>query len=1725
MKTAIEKLTTNISESLFTDKIYWLNQLAGELPETNIITDYLRPETDQGNNKSIAFNLSDNLSQAVIKVARGSYFSIYLLLLSTFNILLNKYTGNKEAIVGIPSYQPIARSNRIVNRVLPLRLSINTEVTFKEFLLQVKETVISAYTHQNYPLDELLDLLKIPQTQNRCSIYDLVILLENIHNKNCLTDLKNDFTVSFLVKNFVIEGKIEYNYLLFTNETLATFISQYLTIIEFVVEALNVRVSNIDFFTGNESNRLLKEFNNKIKVYPTDKTIQNLFVEQVARNPNESAVVCHQDKLTYQELNTKVNKLAAFLRKLGIKKGDFVGIFQARNCNFLISILAILKAGGAYVPLDCTYPSERIKYMLTNSEVKILLTQSSLLSMFAGNLQNYRYLKHIICLDTNNSIETKIANINLYSQLDIEEADPENIEQINQGSDRAYMIYTSGSTGLPKGAIVRHDGAINHIYAQFDALELQEGFSFLQSAPASSDISVWQFLAPILIGGRTVIADKETICNPEQLFKLIKQEKLTLVELVPIVFGDLIDYITQLSTQERLLPDLQCMMITGEYVAVELVNRWLSLYPTIKVANAYGPTEAADDITQFIATKPLPANQRTVPIGKPLANLNLYILDSQMQVQPIGVPGEICVSGIGVGDGYWRNEEKTNLSFVSNPFINSKQVLSGNNQELIYKTGDLGRWLPDGNIEFLGRIDYQVKLRGFRIELGEVEALLTQHPSVRATVVVVREDISGDKRLIAYIVPDLEERSAPQARTRTQQDNIASKLPTTLRNFLKEKLPEHSIPSAFVLIEDLPLTPSGKVDRRSLPAPDSSLRNREQNYIAPRTPVEEVIAGVWTQVLKSDRISVNDNFFEQGGHSLLATQLVSRLRNIFQLELPLRYVFEFPTVEGLAQAVEKMKRARTQQGLQTPPIIPVPRNGRLPLSFAQEGLWFIHQLNPNQPIYNSPAAVRLTGSLNIPAFQQSLNEILQRHEALRTRFILAEGKPVQVIVPNLTLKIPLVNLENLPTTEREREVLRLADREAKLPFDLAQPPLLRVTLLKLSQTDHVALFVMHHIATDGWSIGILIQELSTLYEVFCSAPATPTPLPEMSIQYADFAHWQRQWLQGEILVERLSYWKQQLAGIPTTLNLEKLAGNPPETTQTGKCAAQSFLLPLDLSAKIRALSSQEGVTLFMTLLASFQILLYRYTNQEDIVIGTDIANRDRPEIESIMGFFVNLLVLRGDLSGNPTFRELLERVREVTLGAYDRSDLPFAKLVEALRPDRTMSITPLFQVLFVLQSVPLPAFELSGLTVEVMELNTGLARFDLALFMEETERGIVGTWKYCTDLFNSDAIARISANLQTLLCSITQNLDTQIDALEMLSKSEKQAQITAKNQRERSKFNKLKNIKPKSVNLAQQEVIQTSYLQPEQHLPLVIKPIGDDSDLADWASNNREFLESNLLEHGAILFRGFRIDSVPEFEKVANAICPALFANYGDLPRAGNSEKVYSSTPYPSDRAILFHNESSHLHQYPLKIWFFCVQPAQQGGETPIVNCHKVYQLLDPKLRSRLEQKQLMYVRNYIEGLDVSWQDFFHTTEKTVVEQYCCQSGIDCQWSGNNLRTSKVRPAISHHTKTGKPLFFNQVQLHHISCLEPNVRASLLSTLGEENLPRNVYYGDGSPIEDSVMAEIGAAYQQAQVSFPWQQGDILMLDNMLTAHGRNPYLGSRKIVVAMGEMSSVNSEQ
>ncbi|MDZ8084257.1 MAG: amino acid adenylation domain-containing protein [Nostoc sp. DedQUE12b] len=873
---------------VFSQKIYWLNKLSGELPETNLILDYIRPSLSSTKNKSVNFDLSHDLSQETMKLAKGSYFSVYLILVSALNILLQKYTRNNDVIVGIPIYEKICTID-LSSKVIPLRIQITPEISFKDFLFQVKDSVIGAYSHQNYHFDELINLLKIPKSLNRCSIFDIVVLLENIHNKNSLNHLNNDITFSFLINDKKISAKIEYSEQIFQNETIQLIIKYYTNVIESIVSNIDTKISDIVFLKDSERYHLLKQFNdnNKNKEYPIEQTLNKLFEHQANKTPNNIAVVDGQTKLTYQELNEKANQLAVMLRQLGLAKGEFVGIFKDRDINFLIAILAIYKAGGAYVPIDSTYPSNRIEYMLSNSEVNFLLTDTSLLTVLTHLINNCPQLKSIICLDEvipENIQLTHNQELTIYDKLGFSNLPKENLEAVNEGIDTAYMIYTSGSTGLPKGTVIRHDGAINHIYAQFDQLELRSEFCFLQSASSSTDISVWQFLAPLLIAGKTVIVDIETVAIPEKLFKALKSQKITVVELVPALFGGLLEYTSQLTSQERELPDLKWMMLSGESVSVSWVNKWLQIYPEIKIANAYGPTEAADDITQFIVDKPLPENQRTIPIGKPLANLNLYILDEQMKLLPIGVPGEICVSGIGVGAGYWKNEEKTKLSFVTNPFTETKKNLPRNRADLIYKTGDLGRWLTDGNIEFLGRIDNQVKIRGFRVELGEIETFLGQHPNVRENVVVADQEEPDNLQLVAYVVVKTE--PVPSI--------------SELRSFLRKKLPDHMLPSAFVMLESLPLAPSGKVDRKALPKPDNLRPELETTYVKPRNEVEHLIVDTWQKILKVEKVGIQDNFFDLGGHSLNVLQVHSKLRELLKVDLAITDLFKYPTISSLS---------------------------------------------------------------------------------------------------------------------------------------------------------------------------------------------------------------------------------------------------------------------------------------------------------------------------------------------------------------------------------------------------------------------------------------------------------------------------------------------------------------------------------------------------------------------------------------------------------------------------------------------------------------------------------------------------------------------------------------------------------------------------------------------------------------------------------------------------------
>ncbi len=927
------------------------------------------------------------------------------------------------------------------------------------------------------------------------------------------------------------------------------------------------------------------------------------------------------------------------------------------------------------------------------------------------------------------------------------------------------------------------------------------------------------------------------------------------------------------------------------------------------------------------------------------------------------------------------------------------------------------------------------------------------------------------------------------------QGRLARGLSVQLQPYLRERLPDYMIPSALVVMETFPLTSNGKVDRKVLPAPDHLRPVLQNAFATPRTQTEQVVANVFSEVLGIDRVGTNDNFFELGGHSLLATQVVSRLRKSFDMELVVRWIFEAPTVAELAARIDKTTGAIDQSN-----IIPVAaeHRDRLPLSFAQQRLWFLTQLQPDSPFYNVPLAFHLSGRLDVAALTRALETIITRHESLRTVFDEVDDEPVQRILPTQPLSFSLIDLTS---TEEARKLLRA---EAERHFDFKTGPLFRTTLIMLDETEHILLLNAHHIVSDGWSAAILLRELGVLYDAYTHQQ--PAALPDLKIQYADYAVWQRNWLDEERLATHASFWKRHLTGAPLVLELPLDKPRPSVQTFTG--ADFTLKLSDDLTSSLKTLGQRAGVTPFMTLMAAFQLFLARYCGREDIVVGTDLANRNRVELEPLIGFFVNLLPVRIDLSGNPTFNELLARARSTMLDVYAHQEFPFEKLVEELRPERDLRRNPVVQVLFVMQNSVQHELQLGGLEVEPFKFRDASSRFDLALFVSEAEREFTALWRYNPDLFEATTIAKMADQFQSLLKNLVADPQKQIKTMEQ-------------SERKESQIKRLRATRRKGVDLSEVASVKTGFLEVGQTLPLLIEPARADVDLPEWARNNRQVLEQHLLRHGAILFRGFAVPTVSEFERTAEAICVELFGEYGDLPREELGGRVYGSTPYPADETILFHNESSHMHRWPMLIWFYCVKAALQGGESPIVDCRQMYQAMDSVVRERFERSGLMYVRNFTDGLDVSWQEFFHTADKSKVEQYCRAAGIDFEWkAGGGLRTRQICPAVVRHPQTNELVFFNQLQLHHISCLAPAVRESLLSMMKEEDLPRNVYYGDGAPIEDSVVDYLRELSQKLSVSFPWQEQDILMLNNMLVAHSRNPFVGERKIVVAMGDLVS-----
>ncbi|HJS23707.1 MAG TPA: amino acid adenylation domain-containing protein [Pyrinomonadaceae bacterium] len=1929
---------------------YWKQQLDGAPPVLELPADRQRPPVQTHRGAVATFKLNANLTQSLRDLSRIEEVTLFMTLVAGWQTLLHRYSGQKDIVVGIPvAGRNQAELEELIGffvNTLVLRTDLAGEPSFRDLMQRVKEVALAAYAHQDVPFEKLVEELQPQRNMSHSPLFQVTISLQNDAEEEWTlpglkldslpretTSAKFDLSLTMIETQDEIDCSLEYNTDLFDAIRIKRMLAHFENLLQSAIENPAQRISLIGLLTEQERQQLVK-WNDTSYDYAQDARLHQLFEQQVERTPQAEALVFENWRLSYDQLNKQANKLAHHLRDLGVGPETRVGVMMERSIEMVVSLLAILKAGGAYVPLDPAYPQERLSFMLDDASVSLLLTQQTLAEYVdAGNLR------------------------------DKSEANP---EVTIEADNLAYVIFTSGSTGRPKGAMNSHRAIVNRLLWMQQAFNLGPADAVMQKTPFSFDVSVWEFFWPLMTGARLVVARPGGHQEPAYLARLVEEQQITMLHFVPSMLQQFVEE----PRVQSLCSSVRQVVCSGEALSYALQKRFFERLPHVELANLYGPTEAAVDVTSWNCERA--TERQTVPIGKPIANIQMYVIDEQMQPAPIGVSGEVLIGGIGLARGYLGRPELTADRFIPNSF-------STEPGERLYKTGDLGRYAEDGAIEYLGRLDNQVKIRGHRIELGEIETALLQHPAIQEAAVILDDDAVTGKRLAAYIVPDqqraavvgqllrmekearssyhelpggltvfhqnrgeteflfqeiyveqsylkhgitldagacvfdvganigmfslfvrehcptakvyafeplpplfevlksnmtlyagdvhvfecglsnragsetftfypgltiisgqhanlaeekevvktflsgdnghattsdemieelLSERLGRQSyacELRTLSEVIAEQrveqidllkidveksefevlqglkpedwrkirqlvvevhdvegrldqvkslleehgyklvveqdrtlkqtrlyniyavhqeykrqgnghspngklerrwtgprdLTNDVRNFLKEKLPAYMVPS-IRLIPEMPLNANGKVDRKALAIKGGF--EPETEYQEPRTEVERWLSETWATVLGLERVGINDNFFELGGHSLLGTQIVFKVRESLQLELPLRSLFEAPTVAGLSLRIEELREATSQQKQVLPPVRPVPRDGLLPLSFAQQRLWFLEQLAAGKSSYNMLGGMRLSGQLNTNALEQTINEIVRRHESLRTTFINAAGQPRQVIAGSQPFTIEMLDWRTLPSDQHERALEELASEEQTRPFDLSTGPLLRVKLLRLDEEEHVALVVMHHIISDGWSIGVFVREVKELYEAFCNNESSP--LAALPVQYADFAQWQHEWMRGEFLESQVDYWRGALSGPLPVLRLPATLPRPAEPSF--RSARFTSPIPAGLEKELRELSQRRGVTLYMTLLAAFKTLLHRYTKQDDIVVGTAVAGRNYAGLEELIGVFINMLVMRSDLSGNPRFGELLDRVKETALEAFAHQDVPFEKLVMELQPDRALSQTPLFQVAFGLQSGAVKTVDLPQLRLTPLRFNVETARYDLTLWMIEEEDGLSASWTYSTDLFKPSEVQRMQTDFDTLLRSIVTTPDAHLSTLKISSEQEK------------SESKSFGSNRRKAVKLSRATLVKRSYLEGEDGFPLVLEPVADDVNLVEWARSRRDEIEQDLLRHGAILFRGFQGDGVSSFEQFARALSPELL-DYLEraAPRTEVARNVYSSTEFPPDQVIPQHHEMSYSHNWPTKIWFFCAEPAREGGRTPITDDRKIFNLIDPKIKERFLNKKIMYVRNYGEGLDLSWQEAFQTSDRAVVEQYARNSHMTCEWrEGDRLRTRAVRQVVATHPRTQETLWFNHAHMFHISNVEAATREALLAQYQEDELPRNAFYGDGTPIESSILEEIREIYAQTAVRFYWQRGDILLLDNFLVSHGRESFVGPRKILVTMAEL-------
>ncbi len=1320
---------------------FWRRALAGFDSPTPLPVPGTARTGEEGQGTA-ALLLSEERSAALQERARRWGVTPSTLVQGAWALLLARYAGTDDVLFGATvSGRPadLPGAEEIVGlfiNTLPVRVRLRPRATLGEWLAQLQGEQAEAREHDYAPLVEVRKWSDVPAGE---ALFRSLVVFENypedravheragsvegVRARSNLVRGRSNYPLSLVAQGVArLSLEIHHDRGQVDAEAAERLASHLHVLLEGMATHPERRLAEVGLLGEGERARVLATWNATAAPHPFAPVHERVSA-QAARTPGAVAVVFGDERLSYAALERRAGDLAGRLRRLGVGPETRVGVCLERAPGLVVAMLAVLRAGGACVPLDPAHPAERLLALLDESGARVVVTAGAAAARLHG------YAGAVVRLDTG-----AVAAGRARSEAPAVAVSAESL---------AYVIHTSGSTGRPKGVMVSHGSLANYLaWIGRAVLDDRPGAIPLLSPP-TFDASLKQLFHPLLRGEAVWILPEAVAADPSALLRALGGRGAVVVNCVPSLWSALLE--ARAAAGARGLENVRQVLLGGEPLPAGLVRATREACPRARIWNLYGPTEATANAT---AARLEPGGR--VSIGRPVDNAQAYVLDAELGPVPVGVPGELYVGGAGLARGYLGRPERTAEAFLPGPF--------GAPGSRMYRTGDRACWTADGELEYLGRADRQVKIRGFRIEPGEIEAALLAHPGVSEAVTVVREDEPGDRRLAAYAV------TAPGATVPPTEGE--------LRAHLGARLPGYMVPGWIVLLEALPRTSSGKLDRGALPAPAGA--RRERDPVAPRTVTELRVAGVFREVLNAGPVGVDDDFFELGGHSLLATRVVSRLRAELAVEVPLRAIFEAPTVAALARSVDAIL------GTEAPPAPRIPRRpggGPAPLSFAQQRLWFIHQLDPLGSAYNMPYALRLRGALDVAALRRSATELARRHEAVRTVLVAAGGEAVQVVLPAAPVPCAVVDLAALPGVPRLAETMRRVDEEGRRPFDLARGPLLRMLLVRLAEEDWALCFTMHHVASDGWSMGVLVREVSALYGAY--SRGEESPLPEPDLQYADFAVWQRAWLAGERLDAQLRYWREKLEGAPRVLDLRT---DFPRRSAMGVIEkGRPFELAAGLAGALRELGRREGATLFMTLLAAWQALLGRYTGHDDVVVGTVIANRTRAELEGLIGFFVNALVLRGDLSGDPDTRALLGRVRETTLGAFAHQELPFERLVEELAPERSLEHNPLFQVVFALQNMERGVLALGGVEMEPLGRGDTGARFDLGVTLFEDGERVVGHVDFRADLFEGSTIDRMAEHFHLLLEAMAADPGRRLSEVSILSAAERARVLEAWN--------------------------------------------------------------------------------------------------------------------------------------------------------------------------------------------------------------------------------------------------------------------------------------------------------------------------------------------------------